>query len=73
MTRTGAAAGHTGYFHETAFYGSDDEFVDIVRPFLRDGLDAGEPTVVACAPENTAILRRSLDCTGIRFLPGGLH
>ncbi len=73
MTRTGAAADHRGHFHESAFYGSDDEFVDIVRPFLRDGVEAGEPTVVACAPENTALLQRSLDCSGIRFLPGGQH
>ena len=48
--RSGAAAGHPGYFHETAFYGSDDEFVDIVAPFVRDGIAAGEPTVVACGP-----------------------
>lgn len=73
MTRSGAAADHVGYFHETAFYGSDDEFVDIVRPFLRGGLEAGEPTVVACAPHNTALLQRSLDCSAIRFLPAGDH
>ena len=68
--RTGAAADHTGYFHETAFYGSDDEFVAIVGPFLRDGVAAGEPTIVACAPANTALLREAVDCTGVRFLAG---
>jgi anti-sigma regulatory factor (Ser/Thr protein kinase) len=69
--RTGAAAGHAGYFHETALYGSDDDFVDVVRPFLRDGLDAGEAVLVACGPHNAALLRRSTDCAGVRFLPGG--
>jgi hypothetical protein len=39
--RTGAAAGHRGYFHETAFYSSDEEFLAIVVPFL-EGSDAGD-------------------------------
>ena len=68
--RSGAAAGHPGYFHETAFYGSDDEFVDIVAPFVRDGIAAGEPTVVACGPVNAGLLERAVGRTGIRFLPG---
>ncbi len=29
---TGAAAGRRGYFHETAFYSSDEEFLTIVIP-----------------------------------------
>ena len=33
--RTGAAAGHRGYFHETAFYSSAEEFLAIVVPFDR--------------------------------------
>jgi anti-sigma regulatory factor (Ser/Thr protein kinase) len=55
--RSGAAAGHRGYFHETAFYGSDDEFLRIVVPFIRDGLEASEPTLVAFGPTNTALIR----------------
>jgi anti-sigma regulatory factor (Ser/Thr protein kinase) len=68
--RSGAAAGHVGYFHETAFYGSDDELVDIVAPFLREGVAHGEPTVVACGPRNTALLERVVDPSVVRFLPG---
>jgi anti-sigma regulatory factor (Ser/Thr protein kinase) len=69
--RSGAAAGHAGYFHETAFYGSDDEFVEDVVPFVEGGLAAGEPTLVACGPANTALLREAVsDPSGISFLPG---
>lgn len=68
--RSGAAADHIGYFHETAFYGTDDELIDIVAPFLRDGLDAGEPVVVAFADHNTALMKRALgrQADSIRFL-----
>lgn len=60
----------TGFFHETAFYGADDEFLALVVPFLEGGLRAGEPTVVACAEENTALLRGALGDTSIMYLPG---
>jgi anti-sigma regulatory factor (Ser/Thr protein kinase) len=71
--RSGAAAGHVGYFHEAAFYADDDEFVEIVAPFLEEGLAAGEPAVVACAPHNTALLRDAVGDRGVRFLPGTDH
>ena len=45
--RTGAAAGHRGYFHETAFYSSAEEFLAIVVPFRQGALKAGEPAVAA--------------------------
>lgn len=68
--RTGAAAGHIGYFHETAFYGSDDEYLQVAVPFLEDGRRAGEPTLVNCADHNTTLLRGVLgDVDGIEFLP----
>ncbi|WNV88141.1 anti-sigma factor RsbA family regulatory protein [Umezawaea sp. Da 62-37] len=69
--RSGAAHGHVGYFHETAFYGSDEEFVSLVVPFVRDGLEAGEPTVVACSYDNEKLVREAVgDVSGIDFLPG---
>ena len=46
--RSGAAAGHRGYFHEAAFYSSTEEFLAVVVPFLREGVAAGEPIVVTC-------------------------
>lgn len=69
--RTGAAEGHTGFFHETALYGSDDELLDIVVPFLEGGVSAGEPTVVSLASHNAALVRRALPALdGITYLSG---
>ncbi|WP_027344889.1 sensor histidine kinase [Hamadaea tsunoensis] len=70
--RTGAAAGHTGYFHEAALYASDRELVDIAVPFLRDGVAAGEPVLVAFGEEHAALIRRATGGDpGITYLPGG--
>jgi anti-sigma regulatory factor (Ser/Thr protein kinase) len=69
--RSGAAAGATGYFHEAAFYGSDDELLALVVPFLQEGVDAGEPVVVTFADRNAALVRAVFGPDdGITFLPG---
>ncbi|SMC54933.1 sensor histidine kinase [Lentzea albidocapillata] len=60
----------TGFFHETAFYGTDDDFLAHAVPFLEDGLRAGEPSVVACSEQNTELLRGTLGRTGVIFRPG---
>lgn len=68
--RTGAARGHEGYYHETAFYGSDDDFQALVVPFLDEGVSAGEPVLVACGAVNERLLRdRVSDPSAVRFLP----
>ncbi|MGM1063291.1 anti-sigma factor RsbA family regulatory protein [Saccharothrix sp. Mg75] len=68
--RTGAASGHAGYFHETAFYGSDDGFLDLVVPFLDEGLAHGEPVLVACVEANERLLRDAVsDPSAVVFLP----
>lgn len=70
--RSGAPADHTGYFHETAFYGSDEELVAIAAPFVEGGLAAGEPTLVALGARNADLLRRALGARdGLEFLPAG--
>jgi len=72
--RSGAAADHRGYFHETVFYGSDDEFLGTVVPFLREGLEAGEPTFAALSETNEKLVRAATaDMPGIAFLPGAIH
>ncbi len=43
--RTGAASGYVGNFHEAGFYGSDEEFLALIVPFVTDGLAAGEPLI----------------------------
>ncbi len=70
--RSGAASGTKGYFHEAALYGSDDEFLAIVLPFLADGVAAGEPTLVTLGEANSQLVRSALTKTrGISFLSGG--
>ncbi|MCU1393450.1 MAG: putative anti-sigma regulatory factor, serine/threonine protein kinase [Ilumatobacteraceae bacterium] len=69
--RSGAASDHLGYYHETSIYGSDDDFLALVVPFLCDGVAAGEPTIVALGIHNTRLLRNELtDLDGITFIPG---
>lgn len=68
--RTGAAAGHSGYFHEAAFYGSDDELLDLVVPFVTGGVAAGEPTMVALDDRSSDLVRAAVgDASGVTFLP----
>lgn len=58
--RTGAAAGHRGFFHETALYGSEQELLSILTPFLVGGVDAGEPTLVALGEANERLVRSAI-------------
>ncbi|MCZ7438652.1 sensor histidine kinase [Micromonospora sp. WMMC241] len=69
--RTGAAAGHVGYFHEAILYDSDDHLLAVVLPFLLGGVEAGEPTVVGLGGRGAELVRRALP-TGaeVTFLPG---
>lgn len=72
--RTGAAAGHNGYFHEAVYYASDEELLAVVVPFLRGGVAAGEPTVVALGEQHAALVRAALPATDagrVVFHPGG--
>ena len=70
--RTGVPAGHSGYFHEAVYYGTENELLDVVLPFLRGGVEAGEPTVVALCEPNAALVREALgDDTRVLFNSGG--
>ncbi|MFI6231307.1 anti-sigma factor RsbA family regulatory protein [Micromonospora echinospora] len=70
--RTGAAAGHVGYFHEALCYDSDDGLLAVVLPFLLGGVEAGEPTLVALEERHAALVRSALPAdAGVRFLDGG--
>ncbi|WBB65237.1 anti-sigma factor RsbA family regulatory protein [Micromonospora sp. WMMD812] len=70
--RTGAAAGHHGYYHEAVCYDSDDELLAVVLPFLRGGIEAGEPTFVALGERTGGLVRAVLPAgSGVEFLPGG--
>lgn len=70
--RTGAAAGHDGYYHEAVCYNSDEELLAVVVPFLLGGVAAGEPTLVSFGERNSALLRAALPAdSGVSFLSGG--
>lgn len=70
---TGVIGGPTGHAHEALLYRSDEEFLATTVPFLRDGLAAREPTVVALGEEREALVRDGLgsDARHVSFLAGG--
>ncbi|MBK1783926.1 MEDS domain-containing protein [Prauserella cavernicola] len=49
-----------GLRHQAALFASDAEFLELVLPFLRDGHEAGEPTVVALDEERTGLVEAAL-------------
>ncbi|WP_238014408.1 anti-sigma factor RsbA family regulatory protein [Dactylosporangium sp. AC04546] len=70
--RTGAAAGHTGYFHEAIRYDSDEHLLAVVVPFLIGGVAAGEPTIVALGERNAGLVREALPAgCPVTFMSGG--
>ncbi|GIF01712.1 sensor histidine kinase [Paractinoplanes rishiriensis] len=69
--RTGAAAGHEGYFHEAVYYSSDEELLAVLVPFLVGGCAAGEPTL-ALGGRNADLVRSALPArVPVDFLAGG--
>ncbi|BEL04321.1 MEDS domain-containing protein [Actinoplanes sichuanensis] len=70
--RTGAAAGHAGYYHTAGCFGSDQELLDLAVPFLMGGAAAGEPSVVVLDGRNAELVRAALPAgAAVTFLPGG--
>jgi anti-sigma regulatory factor (Ser/Thr protein kinase) len=70
--RTGAAAGHEGYYHEAVYYSSDEELLAVLVPFLTGGSAAGEPTLVALGERNAALVRSALPArVTVEYLTGG--
>ncbi|WAL64307.1 anti-sigma factor RsbA family regulatory protein [Amycolatopsis cynarae] len=67
--RSGAALGHTGYFHEVSVYSSDEEFLAVTVPFLEEGIDAGEPTIVAFDAERLRLLHSAMDTSTVTVVP----
>jgi anti-sigma regulatory factor (Ser/Thr protein kinase) len=51
---------HESYRHEALLYRGDDEFVVGTVPFIREGLDAGQPVMVAVIPPKIERLRVEL-------------
>jgi anti-sigma regulatory factor (Ser/Thr protein kinase) len=70
--RTGAAAGHHGYYHEAVCYDTDEDLLAVAVPFLTGGIDAGEPTVVALGGHHAELVRAALPAgLPVTYLTGG--
>lgn len=50
----------TRYVHEAVVYRGDREYLDLTVPFLREGVVAGEPTLVVVPPDRIDLLSRAL-------------
>jgi len=59
-----------GLTHDAMFYGSDDEFVAGLAPFIRDGLEQGQSVTVAVTATNIGLLRDGLgtDAESVSFI-----
>src|SRR4051812_46389664 len=57
------------FSHEAFFYAGDDEFVDGVGQFIREGAAAGEPTLVVVDARKIGALREALngEAAGVHF------
>ncbi|HVL02833.1 MAG TPA: sensor histidine kinase, partial [Acidimicrobiales bacterium] len=63
-----------GFCHDAVFYGSDEEFLGIVAPFLDEGVAAGEPTLAALGDAHAELMRSQLAVpAGVTFLPGSVR
>jgi len=56
--------------HEALFYNGDDGFLRGTLPFLREGMQIGEPTLVSVGAPRAALLREALaeDAARVRFI-----
>jgi MEDS: MEthanogen/methylotroph, DcmR Sensory domain len=61
---------HSSYRHEAFLYRGDDDFLDGVVPFVRDGVAAGQPVMVAIRGTKTRPLKDALgpDQSGVLFV-----
>ncbi|MBV9139917.1 MAG: MEDS domain-containing protein [Pseudonocardiales bacterium] len=56
----GMAASGCGLVHEAAFYDSDEQLLELVVPFLQEGLDASEPIVVTLDDRRAELVRSAI-------------
>ncbi len=61
-------AAHTEFRHQALIYAGQQGFLDGSLPFIRGGLEAGEPTLVMVAPAKIDMLREALDGDGDEVL-----
>lgn len=49
-----------GFRHEACLYGSDDDFLAVVSPFVKEGIAAGEKVVLALSPPQADLVRSTI-------------
>ena len=61
---------HDGYRHEAFFWAGDEQFVAGTIPFIREGLEAGQPVMVAVTTARIDVLRDAMngDAAEVRFV-----
>jgi anti-sigma regulatory factor (Ser/Thr protein kinase) len=55
-----AAGAEDCFRHESLLYAGDDEFLGGTVPFIEDGLEAGEPVLVAVGPQGRTLIEQAL-------------
>jgi anti-sigma regulatory factor (Ser/Thr protein kinase) len=65
-TTDNPAATEDQFRHEAWFVDGDDEFVDVARPFIDDGLDDDQAILVALPSKKAGLLRRALGSSSSR-------
>ncbi|MBX9246594.1 sensor histidine kinase [Actinotalea ferrariae] len=63
-----SAPGRSAYRHQAFLWDSVEHFLDVTVPFVREGLDRGEPVMVALVAEQWAPLRTALGRRAQRVL-----
>jgi anti-sigma regulatory factor (Ser/Thr protein kinase) len=57
------------HVHDGGLYASDDEFLELLVPFVEQGLANGEPVITGYDERKATLLRRALACTdGVTFI-----
>lgn len=61
--------------HEALVYSSDEELLARAVPFIRDGIIAGQPVIVALTPDKFALVRDALglDAERVSFIDASRH
>jgi hypothetical protein len=59
-----------GLTHDAFFYGTDERFIDVLVPFVRDGLEREQAVVAAVTHANVGLLRDALgpDAAPVTFI-----
>ncbi|MGW4590984.1 anti-sigma factor RsbA family regulatory protein [Amycolatopsis thermoflava] len=58
----------TAFVHPALFYGSDDEYLDALVPFVTDGLARREPVAVAVPGDRLSVLRPAVGSDDVLWL-----